>query len=198
MIGTPNLTLKEEERKSLEAVYQGNFVFVWLPTRFGKSIYTKLSHSCRRHFFCLIHTRYCFTWSYYSSLLVNTTPICSYGAMRFWNWRAFIIWPIPGSPFPPPPSACWLESLGMRLRSVQQRSWCICGEVQQRLLWGAAKIVWRLWWGCKQLAAIWEGLLYTCPVASHDKRLGWKVKPLTAGCGFESLECALNLNAALE
>ena len=34
----PNLTLKEEHRKSLEAVYQGNSVFVWLPTGFGKSI----------------------------------------------------------------------------------------------------------------------------------------------------------------
>ena len=131
MIGYANLTLKEEERKSLEAVYQGNFVFVWLLTRFGKSIYTKLSHSCRRHFF--LFDSYALLL-YLKLLLVNTTPLCSYGAMRFWNWRAFIIWPIPGSPFPPPPSACRLESLGTRLRSVQQRSWCICGEVQQRLL----------------------------------------------------------------
>ena len=36
--GTPNLTLKEEQRKWLEAVYRGNSVFVWLPTLFGKSI----------------------------------------------------------------------------------------------------------------------------------------------------------------
>ena len=28
----PNLTLKEEQLKSLEAVYQGNSVFVWIPT----------------------------------------------------------------------------------------------------------------------------------------------------------------------
>ena len=38
LLGTPNLTLKEEQRKSLEAVYQGNSVFIWLPTVFGKSI----------------------------------------------------------------------------------------------------------------------------------------------------------------
>ena len=37
-LGTPNLTLKEEQRKTIEAVYQGNSVFVWLPTGFGKSI----------------------------------------------------------------------------------------------------------------------------------------------------------------
>ena len=35
---TPNLTLNEEQRKSLEAVYQGNSVFVWLPTLFGKNM----------------------------------------------------------------------------------------------------------------------------------------------------------------
>ena len=38
LLGTPNLTLNEEQRKSLEAVYQGNSVFVWVPTGFGKSI----------------------------------------------------------------------------------------------------------------------------------------------------------------
>ena len=38
LLDTPNLTLKEEQRKSIEAVYQGNSVFVWLPTGFGKSI----------------------------------------------------------------------------------------------------------------------------------------------------------------
>ena len=37
-LGTPNLTLKEEQRKSLEVVYQGNSVLIWLPTGFGKSI----------------------------------------------------------------------------------------------------------------------------------------------------------------
>ena len=37
-LSTPNLTLKEEQRKSLEAVHQGNSEFVWLPTGFGKSI----------------------------------------------------------------------------------------------------------------------------------------------------------------
>ena len=38
LLGTPNLTLQEEQRKSLEAIYQGNSVFAWLPTGFGKSI----------------------------------------------------------------------------------------------------------------------------------------------------------------
>ena len=37
-LGTPNLTLKEEQQKSIKAEYQGNSVFVWLPTGFGKSI----------------------------------------------------------------------------------------------------------------------------------------------------------------
>ena len=37
-LGMPNLTLKEEQRKSLEAVYQGSSVLVWLPTGFNKSI----------------------------------------------------------------------------------------------------------------------------------------------------------------
>ena len=36
-LGTPNPTQKEEQPKSLKAVYQGNSVFVWLPTEFGKS-----------------------------------------------------------------------------------------------------------------------------------------------------------------
>ena len=36
LLGTPNLTPNEEQRKSLEAVYQGNSVFVWVPTGFGK------------------------------------------------------------------------------------------------------------------------------------------------------------------
>ena len=38
LLGTPTLTLKEEQRKSPEVVYQGSSVFVWLPTGFGKSI----------------------------------------------------------------------------------------------------------------------------------------------------------------
>ena len=42
LLGTPNRTLNEEQRKSLEAVYQGNIVVVWVPTGFGKSISTKL------------------------------------------------------------------------------------------------------------------------------------------------------------
>ena len=37
-LGKPTLTLKEEQRKSIEAVYKGSSVFVWLPTGFGKSI----------------------------------------------------------------------------------------------------------------------------------------------------------------
>ena len=63
--------------------------------------------------FCLIHTHYFFTRSYYSSLLVNTMPLCGYGATHIWNLRAFIIWLIPGSPSPPP--TCRLESPGTRL-----------------------------------------------------------------------------------
>ena len=31
-------SLKEEQQKSVETVYQGTSVFVWLPTVFGKSI----------------------------------------------------------------------------------------------------------------------------------------------------------------
>ena len=37
-LGTPNLILNEEQRKSVKAVYQGNSMFIWLPTGFGKSI----------------------------------------------------------------------------------------------------------------------------------------------------------------
>lgn len=37
-LGTPNLVLKEEQKKAILAVYDGNDVFVWLPTGFGKSI----------------------------------------------------------------------------------------------------------------------------------------------------------------
>ena len=53
--------------------------------------------------FCLIHMRYFFTGSYYLSLVVDTTQLCGYGAPRVWNWRAFIIWLIPGSN----PSRAW-------------------------------------------------------------------------------------------
>ena len=53
---------------------------------------------------CLIHTRYFFAGRYYSSLSVNITPLCGYGATCVWNLRAFIIPLIPaGSPHPPPP-----------------------------------------------------------------------------------------------
>ena len=45
------------------------------------------------------------------SLLVNTTPLCGYGAPRVWNWLAFIIWLIPGSL----PCACRLERMVTRL-----------------------------------------------------------------------------------
>ena len=38
LLGTSNLTLNEEQRKSLEGVYQGNSVFIWEPIGFGKSI----------------------------------------------------------------------------------------------------------------------------------------------------------------
>ena len=38
LLGTSNLTLNEEQRKSLEVVYQGISVFIWVPTGFGKSI----------------------------------------------------------------------------------------------------------------------------------------------------------------
>ena len=38
LLGKSNLTLNEEQWKSLKAVYQGNSVFVWVPTGFGKSI----------------------------------------------------------------------------------------------------------------------------------------------------------------
>ena len=52
------------------------------------------------------------TLLYRKLILVNTTPLCGYGAPCVWNWRAFINWLIPGSP---PSSACRLESLGTRL-----------------------------------------------------------------------------------
>ena len=53
-----------------------------------------------------------------SSLPVNTMPLCGYGATCIWNWRQFIIQLIPDSPSPP--SACRLESLGMR--QVREKS----------------------------------------------------------------------------
>ena len=40
---------------------------------------------------------------YQSSLFVNVTLLCGYGAMRVWNWRSFIIRLIPGSN----PSRAW-------------------------------------------------------------------------------------------
>ena len=48
LLGTPNRTLNEEQRKSLEAVYQGNIVVVWVPTGFGKSIFYQASRSSTR------------------------------------------------------------------------------------------------------------------------------------------------------
>ena len=38
LLGTPNLTLNEEQRQSLEAVYQGNSVFKWVTTGFGSTV----------------------------------------------------------------------------------------------------------------------------------------------------------------
>lgn len=38
MLGTPGLTLKEEQKLAIRAVYGAKDVFVWLPTGFGKSI----------------------------------------------------------------------------------------------------------------------------------------------------------------
>ena len=44
-LGTPNLTMKEERRKSLEAVHQGNSVFVCYQQDLARGFATKLSHS---------------------------------------------------------------------------------------------------------------------------------------------------------
>lgn len=41
-LGTPGLPLKVEQKQAIHAVYDGNDVFVWLPTRFGKSICSSL------------------------------------------------------------------------------------------------------------------------------------------------------------
>ena len=101
--------------KSLEVVYQGNSVFVWLPTGFGKSIccqYLPFVIEYKKGqlvlcltkfaalvavwvFFCLIHTRYFFTTRHSSSVLRHFVVT---GATSVWNWRAFIIRLIPGSP----------------------------------------------------------------------------------------------------
>ena len=37
-IGRPSVQLKPQQRASIQAVYDGRDVFVWLPTGFGKSI----------------------------------------------------------------------------------------------------------------------------------------------------------------
>lgn len=37
-LGTPDVKLKKEQVASIECVYRGKDVFVWLPTGFGKSI----------------------------------------------------------------------------------------------------------------------------------------------------------------
>ena len=38
VLGKADLSLKEEQRDAISAVYGGSDVFVWLPTGFGKSI----------------------------------------------------------------------------------------------------------------------------------------------------------------
>ena len=37
-LGLPHLSLKEEQRLAVKAVYEGRDVFVWLPTGYGKSL----------------------------------------------------------------------------------------------------------------------------------------------------------------
>ena len=37
-LGRPNISLKKEQIMSVEAIYNGKDVFVWLPTGFGKSL----------------------------------------------------------------------------------------------------------------------------------------------------------------
>ena len=37
-LGKPQLSLKEEQRSSIKAIYEGKNVFVWLPTGYGKSL----------------------------------------------------------------------------------------------------------------------------------------------------------------
>ena len=44
-LGTPNLTMKEEQQKSIKAVYQGNSLFVRLSTGFGSELFGHSSSS---------------------------------------------------------------------------------------------------------------------------------------------------------
>ena len=37
-LGLPNITPKTEQRSSIEVIYHGKDVFMWLPTGFGKSL----------------------------------------------------------------------------------------------------------------------------------------------------------------
>ena len=47
-LGMPLLSLKEEQKQAIHAIYSGSDVFVWLPTEFRKSV-------CSRHcLLCLI------------------------------------------------------------------------------------------------------------------------------------------------
>ena len=39
MLGVPHLILNEEHHLSIQAVYDGKDIFIWLPTSFGKSIW---------------------------------------------------------------------------------------------------------------------------------------------------------------
>ena len=37
-LGMPQLSLKEEQKQAIHALYSGSDVFVWLPTEFGESV----------------------------------------------------------------------------------------------------------------------------------------------------------------
>ena len=37
-LGKPQISLKEEQRPSIKAIYEGNDIFVWLPTGYGKNL----------------------------------------------------------------------------------------------------------------------------------------------------------------
>ena len=38
LVGKAGITLKEEQTRAIRSVYDGNDVFLWLPTGFGKSV----------------------------------------------------------------------------------------------------------------------------------------------------------------
>ena len=51
----PHISLKKEQRASIEAIYTGRDVFMWLPTGYGKSIcYQALPFimDCKRGVLC--------------------------------------------------------------------------------------------------------------------------------------------------